>query len=177
MISGGGFLDIFKKIIKPLTAVGAVAAAPFTAGTSLSWLPAALAGGSVASGELPGGGGGGGGDMKWWENPNIGMLGGALLSGIGGALKSGQESKAARELLEFQALGPIRGGTNRAGNFGRWAGGLSKGMSGLNPSDYELLGKLLFPGTPLPSNPAQSPSFPAGRGFEGQQAPVQLGRR
>ena len=60
MISGGGFLDIFKKIIKPLTAVGAVAAAPFTAGTSLSWLPAALAGGSVASGELPGGGGGGG---------------------------------------------------------------------------------------------------------------------
>lgn len=45
-----GFFDVLKKI----SGVGAIAAAPFTGGTSLAWLPAAFGATSAAAGALGG---------------------------------------------------------------------------------------------------------------------------
>jgi len=167
-----GALSKFKKIFKPVAALGAVAAAPFTGGTSLSWLPLALGGASAASSLLPGDSEifspqylSGLGDMmsrasgdvtvnfpgqekeKWWQTVlKSGLpaaLAGGVLSGIGGAKQANIEAQAARDIATQQLLGPIRGGSTRAGNIGMF--GFPGSSLGLNPQDYLMLAEMMYP--------------------------------
>lgn len=79
-------------------------------------------GGIFDTGGFPDGGGlsagakAGGGFKEWLKGPMAAVIAGSLLSGIGKAIAAGQERKGAREIAQLQALGPIRGGSLRAGN-------------------------------------------------------------
>lgn len=85
---GGGF---GKKLLGAIGAIAPIALAPFTAGTSLAWLPAAIgAGAGAASGAMGGGGIGGGivggamggfGGYQAGQHPLFGGGGGRALGG------------------------------------------------------------------------------------------------
>jgi len=99
-----------------------------------------------------------------WEL--LAMLGGALIGGIGDALGFSEKQKAEKEKIQQKAMGPIRGGSSRAG----FTGGQKPSPSPMPQTTLEKLGQITTPTNPvygdmpLDLNQAQKPK-PFGTGF------------
>lgn len=85
-----------KSLLKPALAIGSIAAAPFTAGTSLSWLPAAIGAGGVLA-NAKGGQQKPGVSSKWGADQwlGVGQLAAGTFGNIYGANKAQSGNRAA----------------------------------------------------------------------------------